>query len=138
MKGRGVVKGRISEWTVAASGDPRDNGGSDVLGTEGKECVNPSGTPCHPPRQRGQGLDKADWETGFVLSVGSPGLLTFISGGNAPSTKQTPSKAGRELLTLHRPHGQLGAKRDFFHYQVQEHLENTELPGCFFYFKYFF
>lgn len=122
LKGSWVANNAlISERTVAASRDAKDNRENDALGPE---------LPAPPTPLQAKGPGAEQIQLGDVLHAT---LLIFISNGNgnAPSTKQTMSKAGRELSPSPRPHRHLEEMEAFFHHQVQEHLENTELPGLF-------
>lgn len=137
LKGSGVASNAsISERTVAASRDAKDNRDHDALGPE---------LPASPPpRPQAKGPGTEQIRLGDLLrAMSSPTLLTFISSGNGnvPSSKQTMSKAGRELSPSPRTHRHLAEMGALLPRQVQEHLENTELPGLFilnyFFSKYF-
>lgn len=117
LKGSGVAnKDLISERTLAASRDAKDNRERNALGPE-------LPVPPTPPQAKGPGAEQI--RSGDVLrATSSPTLLTFISSGNgdAPSSKQTMSKADRELSPSQAIQASNGNG---------EHLENTELPGLF-------
>lgn len=127
LKGSGVANNDlISERTLAASRDAKDNREHDALRPE-------LPAPSTPPQAKGPGTEQI--RSGDVLrATSSPALLTFISSGNgdAPSSKQTMSKPGSELSPSQAIQASSGNG---------EHLENTELPGLnhfkFFFSKYF-